>query len=311
MAMQAITAKERSDQVVKGRTGGRFWGLRAILSSSKATVGLFVLLFVIISALVPDLIAPHNPNEQFLAIRLRPPLTGFGTTQQHLLGTDQLGRDILSRVIHSARTSVIIGLMVVLVSGTIGVTVGMLSGYLRGIVDDVLMRLADIQLAFPFILLAIAIIGVLGNSVRNVIVAVGIANWVIYARVVRGETLAVREKAYVEAARSIGASNLRVVLLHILPNVSPSIIVISTFGVASAILAEAGLSFLGLGVPLSVPTWGSMLADGRRFVDTSWWLAVFPGIAIFLTVLAINLLGDYLRDILDPYVQMRRALQQQ
>ena len=309
--MQAITAKECSDQVVKRRTGGRFWGLRAILFSSKATVGLFVLLFVIISALVPDLIAPHNPNEQFLAIRLRPPLTGFGTTQRHLLGTDQLGRDILSRVIHSARTSVIIGLMVVLVSGTIGVTVGMLSGYLRGIVDDVLMRLADIQLAFPFILLAIAIIGVLGNSVRNVIVAVGIANWVIYARVVRGETLAVREKAYVEAARSIGASNLRVVLLHILPNVSPSIIVISTFGVASAILAEAGLSFLGLGVPLSVPTWGSMLADGRRFVDTSWWLAVFPGIAIFLTVLAINLLGDYLRDILDPYVQVRRALQQQ
>lgn len=309
--MQAITAKECSDQVVKRRAGGRFWGLRGILFSSKATVGLFVLLFVIISALVPDLIAPHNPNEQFLAIRLRPPLTGFGTTQQHLLGTDQLGRDILSRVIHSARTSVIIGLMVVLVSGTIGVTVGMLSGYLRGIVDDVLMRLADIQLAFPFILLAIAIIGVLGNSVRNVIVAVGIANWVIYARVVRGETLAVREKAYVEAARSIGASNLRVVLLHILPNVSPSIIVISTFGVASAILAEAGLSFLGLGVPLSVPTWGSMLADGRRFVDTSWWLAVFPGIAIFLTVLAINLLGDYLRDVLDPYVQMRRALQQQ
>lgn len=311
MAMQAMTTEECSDQVVKRRTGGRFWGLRAILFSSKATVGLFVLLFVIISALVPDLIAPHNPNEQFLAIRLRPPLTGFGTTQRHLLGTDQLGRDILSRVIHSARTSVIIGLMVVLVSGTIGVTIGMLSGYLRGIVDDVLMRLADIQLAFPFILLAIAIIGVLGNSVRNVIVAVGIANWVIYARVVRGETLAVREKAYVEAARSIGASNLRVVLLHILPNVSPSIIVISTFGVASAILAEAGLSFLGLGVPLSVPTWGSMLADGRRFVDTSWWLAVFPGIAIFLTVLAINLLGDYLRDILDPYVQMRRALQQQ
>jgi peptide/nickel transport system permease protein len=227
------------------------------------------------------------------------------------LGTDQLGRDILSRVIHSARTSVVIGLMVVLVSGTIGVTIGMLSGYLRGIVDDVLMRLADIQLAFPFILLAIAIIGVLGNSVRNVIVAVGIANWVIYARVVRGETLAVREKAYVEAARSIGASNLRLVLVHILPNVSPSIIVISTFGVASAILAEAGLSFLGLGVPLNVPTWGSMLADGRRFVDTSWWLAVFPGLAIFVTVLAINLLGDYLRDTLDPYVQVRRALQQQ
>jgi peptide/nickel transport system permease protein len=206
---------------------------------------------------------------------------------------------------------VVIGLMVVLVSGTIGVTIGMLSGYLRGIVDDVLMRLADIQLAFPFILLAIAIIGVLGNSVRNVIVAVGIANWVIYARVVRGETLAVREKAYVEAARSIGASNLRLVLVHILPNVSPSIIVISTFGVASAILAEAGLSFLGLGVPLNVPTWGSMLADGRRFVDTSWWLAVFPGLAIFVTVLAINLLGDYLRDTLDPYVQVRRALQQQ
>ena len=309
--MQAIATKERSDHIVKRRTGGRSWSLRALLFSSKATLGLCVLLFVIISALVPDLLAPHNPNEQFLAIRLRPPLTGLGTGQRHLLGTDQLGRDILSRVIHSARTSVVIGLMVVLVSGTIGVTIGMLSGYLRGIVDDVLMRLADIQLAFPFILLAIAIIGVLGNSVRNVIVAVGIANWVIYARVVRGETLAVREKAYVEAARSIGASNLHLVLLHILPNVSPSIIVISTFGVASAILAEAGLSFLGLGVPLNVPTWGSMLADGRRFVDTSWWLAVFPGLAIFVTVLAINLLGDYLRDTLDPYVQVRRALQQQ
>ncbi len=304
-----IATKECSDQVVKRRTRDCLLGLRGVLLSSKAALGVFVLLLVILSALMPGLVAPYNPNEQFLANRLKPPLTGFGTTQRHLLGTDQLGRDIFSRVIYSARTSVIIGVMVVLVSGIIGVTIGMLSGYLRGIVDDLLMRLAEIQLAFPFLLLAIAIIGVLGNSVWNVILAVSVANWVIYARVVRGETLAVREKAYVEAARSIGATNLRVVLLHILPNVSPSIIVISTFGVANAILAEAGLSFLGLGVPLSVPTWGSMLADGRRFVDTSWWLAVFPGIAIFLTVLAINLVGDYLRDILDPYLQVRRALQ--
>ncbi len=311
MGNQVIAANECSDQAVMPRRQDRFLGLRNLFLSSKATLGVCVLLFVGIAALVPDLVAPYNPNEQFLLHRLKPPLAGFGTSDRHLLGTDQLGRDILSRVIYSARTSVIIGLMVVLVSGTIGVTIGMLSGYLRGIVDDFLMRLADIQLAFPFLLLAIAIIGVLGNSVWNVILAVSVANWVIYARVVRGETLSVREKVYVEAARSMGASSLRVVLLHILPNVSPSVIVISTFGVANAILAEAGLSFLGLGVPLSVPTWGSMLADGRRFVDTSWWLAVFPGIAIFVTVLAINLVGDYLRDVLDPYLQVRRALQQQ
>jgi peptide/nickel transport system permease protein len=311
MGGQMIAPTESSGHGVKRRTRDRRGGLRGILLTSKAALGACVLLVVTLSALLPGLVAPYAPNDQFLANRLKPPLTGFGTAERHLFGTDQLGRDILSRVIYSARTSVIIGLMVVLVSGTIGVTVGMLSGYLRGIVDDALMRLAEIQLAFPFLLLAIAIIGVLGNSVWNVILAVSVANWVVYARVVRGETLAVREKVYVEAARSMGATTLRVVLWHILPNVSPSIIVISTFGVANAILAEAGLSFLGLGVPLSVPTWGSMLADGRRFVDTSWWLAVFPGIAIFSTVLAINLVGDYLRDILDPYFQVRRALQQQ
>ncbi len=301
------------NRVLKQDMRGIWGALGFVLRSPKATIGLLIVIVIVLFAVVPDRWAPYKPNEQFLQYALMPPFSRTGNPQSHMfiLGTDQLGRDIHSRVIYSARTSVIIGLTAVFISGLIGVTLGLLAGYRGGLVDDILMRVADIQLAFPFILLAIAVIGVLGNSIHNIILVVGIANWVIYARVVRGETLSVRERAYVEAARTIGASSIRIVLRHILPNVSASIIVIATFGVASTIITEAGLSFLGLGVPLHIPSWGAMLADGRRFVDTSWWLAVFPGIAIFLTVLAINLLGDYLRDVLDPYVQMRRTLQQQ
>jgi peptide/nickel transport system permease protein len=182
-----------------------------------------------------------------------------------------------------------------------------MAGYHGGLADNVLMRLVDIQLAFPFILLAIAIIGGLGTSVRNVILVIGLASWVPYARVVRGESLAIREKAYIESARSIGASSGRIMWRHVLPNLAPSMIVIATFGLANAIIMEAGLSFLGMGVPLEIPSWGGMLADGRQFVDTSWWLAVFPGLAIFFAVLATNLLGDQLRDVLDPYIQAGRG----
>ncbi len=274
----------------------------AVFTSLRAVLGLLVVTIVMLWAIAPQVFAPYDPNDQVLIDRLKPPLTGMGTDHAYLLGTDHLGRDILSRVIHSARTSVVIGLMVVLLSGGLGITIGLLSGYLGGWVDDVLMRLADIQLAFPFILLAVTIIGVLGNSLCNIIIAVGISSWVSYSRVVRGETLAIRERCFVEAAHSIGVPTWRILTRHILPNIAASIIVISTFGVASAILAEAGLSFLGLGVPQEVPSWGSMLADGRRFVDTAWWLAVLPGIAIFATILAINLVGDFLRDVLDPYM---------
>ncbi len=279
--------------------------LTSILCHRRAVLGLLVWLIIVTCAVVPDLLAPYEPEEQFLRDRLLPPFSG--ESQLYILGTDQLGRDILSRIIHGARTSVIIGVMVVLVAGIVGTVWGSLAGYHGGAVDNILMRCVDVQLAFPFILMAIAIIGALGTSVRNVILVIGIANWVPYARMVRGETLAVREKAYVEAARSVGASGMRIMSRHILPNIAPSIIVIATFGLANAIIMEAGLSFLGMGVPLEIPSWGRMLADGRRFVDTSWWLAVFPGLAIFITVLATNLLGDCLRDVLDPYLQAGRG----
>ena len=173
--------------------------------------------------------------------------------------------------------------------------------------DHAIMRLADMQFAFPFILLAITVIGVLGASVRNIVLVVGLSNWVAYARVVRAETLATREKAFVDAARALGVSLPSIVLRHVLPNVSASLIVVATFGVAGAILTEAGLSFLGLGVPLAIPSWGGMLAEGRQFVDTRYWLALFPGAALFVTVMGINLLGDALRDALDPYLQTRHA----
>lgn len=278
---------------------------RSLLRSRSALIGLLVWVVILAFALAPGLIAPYDPNKPYFRDRLQPPLSS--DSQTYVLGTDQLGRDILSRVIYGARTSVIVGVMVVFVSGVLGTTWGLMAGYHGGLADNVLMRLVDIQLAFPFILLAIAIIGGLGTSVRNVILVIGLASWVPYARVVRGESLAIREKAYIESARSIGASSGRIMWRHVLPNVAPSMIVIATFGLANAIIMEAGLSFLGMGVPLEIPSWGGMLADGRQFVDTSWWLAVFPGLAIFFAVLATNLLGDQLRDVLDPYIQAGRG----
>jgi peptide/nickel transport system permease protein len=278
---------------------------RSFLRSRSALIGLLVWVVILAFALAPGLIAPYDPNKPYFKDRLKPPLSS--NSQTYVLGTDQLGRDILSRVIYGARTSVIVGVMVVFISGVLGTMWGLLAGYHGGLADNVLMRLVDIQLAFPFILLAIAIIGGLGTSVRNVILVIGLASWVPYARVVRGESLAIREKAYIESARSIGASSGRIMWRHVLPNVAPSMIVIATFGLANAIIMEAGLSFLGMGVPLEIPSWGGMLADGRQFVDTSWWLAVFPGLAIFFAVLATNLLGDQLRDVLDPYIQAGRG----
>jgi peptide/nickel transport system permease protein len=283
---------------------------RVFLASVGARFGALVVLLVAACAVAPGLLAPADPNGQELLARFTPPgrRTAAGTLA--VLGTDQLGRDVLSRVVHSAKTSVLIGLAAVAVAGSVGVSLGLLAGFRGGLADHVIMRAADMQLAFPFILLAIALIGILGPSVRNIVLVVGLANWVCYARVVRAETLAFRERACVDAARALGLPGWRIVWRYVLPNVSASLIVVATFGVAGAILTEAGLSFLGLGVPLHVPSWGGMLAEGRQFVDTRYWLALFPGAALFLTVMAINLLGDALRDALDPYLQVRRSVDQ-
>lgn len=293
------------------RRGGRPWRrARAMLASGRARFGFAVLLLVAACALVPSWLAPLDPNEQSLLARFTRPATRAGDGTLALLGTDQLGRDILSRLVHGARTSVLIGLSAVLFAGLVGAGLGLVAGMRGGLADHAIMRLADMQFAFPFILLAITVVGVLGPSIRNIVVVVGLSNWVSYARVVRAEALAFRERACVEAAWALGASLPRVVVRHVLPNISASLLVVATFGVAGAILTEAGLSFLGLGVPLHIPSWGGMLAEGRQYVDTRYWLALFPGVALFLTVMAINLVGDALRDALDPYLQVRKTVDQ-
>jgi peptide/nickel transport system permease protein len=217
-----------------------------------------------------------------------------------LLGTDSLGRDMLSRILYGARISLLVGVLAVAVQGTIGVTMGLLAGYYRGRIDAVLMRIADVEMGLPFLVLAIAVMAILGASLRNVIIVLGLTGWVIYARIVRSEVLSLREREFVQAAQALGAPGGHIVLRHILPNVTASIIVVATLQIPRMIISEASLSFLGLGVPPSVPTWGSMISDGRDYVSTAWWLSTFPGIALVLAVLGINLLGDWLREVLDP-----------
>ena len=280
---------------------------RILLGSGGARLGTVILILVAFCAVAPGWLAPADPNEQNLLARFTRPASRSADGTLAVLGTDQLGRDILSRVVHGAKTSVLIGLSAVLVAGAVGTGLGLVAGMRGGPWDHTIMRLADMQFAFPFILLAITVIGVLGASVRNIILVVGLSNWCAYARVVRAETLATREKAFVDAARALGVPLTSIVWRHVLPNVSASLIVVATFGVAGAILTEAGLSFLGLGVPLSIPSWGGMLAEGRQFIDTRYWLALFPGAALFITVMGINLLGDALRDALDPYLQTRHT----
>ena len=217
-----------------------------------------------------------------------------------------LGRDVASRLLYGARVSLIVGLAAVVVGGLLGVVLGLLSGYYRGFTDDALMRLGDVQLAFPVLVLAVAVLAVLGASLANVILVLGVTGWITYARIVRGETLSLRQREFVEAARALGATDGYLIRRHILPNVLPPVTVVATFSVARTIIAEASLSFLGLGIPPPAPSWGAMLDEGRNYITTGWWLALFPGLAILLLVLGINLVGDWLRDQLDP--RMERSM---
>jgi len=211
---------------------------------------------------------------------------------------------VLSRIIYGARVSLLVGFAAVAISGTLGVVLGLLAGFYGGAVDAVVMRLAEVQLAFPFILLAIAVVAFVGGGLVNVVLVLGLAGWMGYARVVRGQVLSAKEREYVHAARALGVDPLRLMRVHILPNVVGSAIVLGTFAVAATIIAESSLTFLGLGVEPTTPSWGSMLADGRAYLTSGWWVATFPGLAIVLTVLSVNLLGDWLRDYLDPTVQL-------
>jgi peptide/nickel transport system permease protein len=276
----------------------------AFVKAARNNVGLLVsiiiLIAVFISALLAPVLAPHDPVEQDLEARLVPPFWAADGNALHLLGTDALGRDLLSRIIYGSRVSLFVGFMAVAVQGAIGVVVGLTTGYYGGRLDAVVMRLADIQLAVPFFVLAIAVMTVLGPGLRNVVLVLGITGWILYGRVVRSEALSVRERDYVEAARALGGSGPRILLKHVLPNVFSSFLVISTLEIARMIIAEASLSYLGLGVQPPTPTWGGMVADGRNWLMTSWWVSTLPGVAIFATVLAVNVIGDFLRDWLDP-----------
>ena len=273
---------------------------RILFAAPATVVGGALIVLVVLCALFAPLVAPHDPNAQNLALALKPPSWLAGGDARFLLGTDDLGRDILSRIIWGTRVASIVGISVVVIGGAIGVLAGMCAGYFGGWVDATISRVADIEFAFPFVLLAIAIIGVLGASLLTIIATLGVTSWVQYVRVVRAETLSLRRRDFVQSAIATGASPLRVLLRHILPNVTSSVTVLATFEVARTVILESALSFLGLGVPTNVPSWGTMLADGRQYLDTAWWLGLFPGLAISVTVLAVNLFGDGLRDALDP-----------
>jgi peptide/nickel transport system permease protein len=278
--------------------------LRELVRNKAALAGLLVLCAVAASAVLAPLAAPTDPTAQEITSRLKPPGWSSPEGQLSALGTDHLGRDILSRLIFGARISLVIGLSAVAIAGTLGTLMGLAAGYRGGRVDDLCMRLTDTMLAMPFILLALAVIAVLGPSLRNIIIVLGITSWVSYARVVRAEVLTLRTREFVAAAQALGGGGGRIVFRHLLPNVLTPVIVIATLEVARMIILESALSFLGLGIPPPTPTWGGMLADGRAYLSTAWWLATFPGLCIMLTVLGINLLGDWLRDVLDPRLQV-------
>jgi len=266
---------------------------------SLALAGALVVLAAVVVAVAAPALAPGDPIKNSLLDRLTPPTWGG----EHPLGTDTLGRDVASRLLHGARVSLLVGFSAVLLAGVSGVVLGLVSGWYRGWLDDVLMRLGDVQLAFPVLVLAVAVLAVLGASVVNLILVLGVTGWITYARIVRGEVLTLRERDFVAAARALGADDAWILRRHLLPNVLPPITVVATFSVARTIIAEASLSFLGLGIPAPAPSWGAMLDEGRNYITTGWWLALFPGLAILLLVLGINLVGDWLRDVLDPRLE--------
>jgi peptide/nickel transport system permease protein len=276
------------------------WGdaLRRLARNRGAAVGGLVFLLVVLLALAAPVLAPHDPVRLNVVESLEAP------GARHWLGTDQFGRDVLSRIIYGSRVSVAMGIVAVAISVGAGSMLGLLAGFYRGPVDLVVMRLVDVMLAFPGILLALVIIAVLGPDLKSAMIAVGISGMPLFIRVVRASTLAVRDLHYVEAAQATGCGDLRVLARHVLPNVLTPIIVLVTLGIPSAIVAGAALSFLGLGIKPPTPDWGEMLSRGRAFMGTAWWLSTFPGLAIAIVVLAINRFGDGLRDALDPRMKL-------
>ena len=273
---------------------------RARRTRALAVGGAAFVALLILAALAAPLIAPADPIRQSLRGRLSAPTLEGADGKAHLLGTDHLGRDVFSRVIYGARVSLLVGFAAVVVGGLVGATLGLLAGFRGGWIDSAIMTLADAQLAFPFILLAIGIIAVLGPSFPTLIMVIGLSGWVTYARVLRSQVLVLRSREFVDAIHALGGSTARVIVRHVLPNVLSSLVVIATLELARAIVLEATLSFLGLGVQPPTPSWGGMVHEGREYLDSAWWISTAPGIVLMLTSVVVSRTGDWLRDLLDP-----------
>lgn len=278
--------------------------LRLLWQSKTGTLGFIIVTMVTLLAILAPWVAPHNPSQQNFTEVLAPPFWLEGGSMKYILGTDNLGRDILSRIIYGTQVSLLVGVFSVVVAGAIGLTVGLVSGYYGGWIDNVFMRIVDSFLAVPTILLSLVILKVAGPGLMTLIIVLGVTNWITYARVIRSEVLSLKEREFVKAARSIGVRDWKIMFTHLLPNVYSTFIVISTLSVATTILAEASLSFLGLGIQPPIVSWGGMLSGGRDYLADNWGLATFPGLAITITTLGVILLGDWLQDVLDPRSQI-------
>lgn len=274
--------------------------VRELKRRPPAIFGMICILIVVAFAIFPQVFSPLDPVDQDLTRHMKSPGFTDAAGKVYHLGTDEQGRDILSRIIWGSRISLIVGIAAVFFSGMIGITIGIVAGYFGGWIDTVISRIIDTALAVPFILLAISLVAILGPSLQNIILVISLRTWIVYARVVRGEVLSLKENEFIVGARAAGCGTVRILIVYLFPNVISTTIVIATLYLGRMIIIESALSFLGLGVPPPTPTWGGMLADGRAFLDTAWWISLFPGIVLMLTVLSVNLLGDWLRDVLDP-----------
>jgi peptide/nickel transport system permease protein len=277
---------------------------RSIARHARGIIGAAIVLTVVAIALLADQLSTHDPLAATISARLQPPGSITDAGDVYLLGTDPLGRDLLSRVLHGARISLVVGVVSVGLSGIVGVTLGLIAGYYGGMFDLAIMRLVDLQMAFPFIVLTIAVVAVMGSSLVNVIVVLALASWVVYARLVRGLTLALRAKEYVEGARAVGCLDRRIIARHIFPNALPAVLIVATYQFAHMVIAESALSFLGLGLPPPTASWGASINDGRAYLDQAWWITTIPGLALMFTVLGATLLGDWARETLDPTLRV-------
>lgn len=302
--MELTKVMEPLAEVGKVKTQASYKKLgKRLLRSKTGMIGLIIVAVVVLMAIFAPLLAQHDPAKTDVINRLLPPFWMEGGNTDFLLGTDNLGRDILSRIIFGSRISLLIGISAVLLAGAIGMALGLIAGYYGKVWDFIIMRTVDSLLAIPNILFMLIILAVLGPSLITLILVLGGTSWVVYARMVRSETLSIKERDYVRSAKAIGAKDFRIIIKYILPNVLSSFIVIATLNVATTIILEASLSFLGLGIQPPDVSWGLMLSDGREYIATSWWVAAFPGIAITVTVLGVIFLGDWLRDVLDPKIK--------